>query len=393
MDAPVLDGLTSTTLTVDSGSMSEQEVRKASWFPAGIATEVNPIDSAPQGFSAWRISTAWMTFDALHLEDLDAALGGSTWGEVPVKERLRFVHLPVDSPIEGVEHLPVEMPCGGLKHEGRDLLLFYPRQSEGKSFVEALADEPVSACWALGCKLGELATAGMAKVSTSNEEQVWNERLKKMEDRLKTNTLWRAPHCSDTRGTITLRHLRIEHIRISKKHGVSIEYTGGGPESVLLEMSLRRPAISDLGAAFVLLHEHCPEQYREQCFAALGQGWSSCAPSSLSSAAALDAHRGGLHIWIYEAMLNRLALSRLRGEDDPPFISRLMADVSTIQAKMFHARSWSALALLCFLTGASLPIAFLWGYISTIELVLTPVFLFAGYLLKRLYRSKAPVPW
>ncbi len=390
----------------------EEAIRNAAWFPSGIATGLESIEVVLDGFSRWRLSTSWGTFDILHMEDFDwGSIEGEVWGEVPKSARVshsegtsfqllaedgdwRAEHLPFGNALEGVEVLGdlIEMPCGGLRFEGRDVLLFWRGKEEGEALSKALAEDPIATCKVLGSHLGKVATAAMDKSSTGNEERAWNDRLKKMEDRLKTNTLWRAPHSPETRGTLTLRHLRPEHIRVVEGRLV-LGGIWGGLESMLLKMSQKRPAISDLGAVFTLAHEFCPQNQRQEALRTLGESWVSTAPESISNRRALDGHRGGLHIWVYEAMLNRMMMARAMNEDGPRFVVRWLAQVSTIQAAMFQARSWSALALMCFLSSALVPFAWLWGYLSTNEMILSPVFLVAGMMLRRMYRGRAPSPW
>ena len=390
----------------------EEAIRNAVWFPSGIATGLESIEVAPDGFSGWRLSTSWGTFDVLHMDDFDwSSIEGEVWGQIPKNAQVsqsegtsfqlsakdgdwRAEHLPFGNALEGVEVMGdlIEMPCGGLRFEGQDVLFFWRGEKKGQPLSKALVDDPVATCKALGEKLGEIATMAMQKSSSANEERIWNDRLKKMEDRLKTNTLWRASHSPETRGTLTLRHLRPEHIRVVEG-GIVLGGIWGGLESVLLEMSQKRPAISDLGAAFTLVHEFCPQNQRHEALRILGESWVSEAPESISSRRALDGHRGGLHIWVYETMLNRMMMARAMDEEETRFVDRWLAQVSTIQAAMFQARSWSALALMCFSASVLVPLAWLWGYMSWAQMVQVPAFLGAGFLLHRMYRARAPSPW
>jgi len=390
----------------------EESIRTNSWFPRGICNSLEVLDESPPGFKGWNLATTWGSFNAYEIVDLSIALNeGKSWGKVPETFEIinqdscsfeldskgdfwRAEHLPFTDGLPDREFLRElsEAPCGGIRFKGQDLLLFWKGKKPGIPLTKALAEDSEAAAEALGDFLGECATAAMQKVSLNNDERVWNDRLKEMEDRLSTNTLWRAPHSPDTRGTSTFRHLRPEHITISNG---KLNFSGvwGGLESQILGMSPRRPAIADLGAAFALIHEHCPKENRDQALRSAGLVWSKKAPKRLSSRRALDAHLGGLHIWVYEAMLNRLCISRALGEEDPSFISHHLQQVGTMQAGMFQARSWSALALMSFSTAVLVPTAWVWGYVSASQILLAPVFLFAGLWFREVYRSKAPSCW
>lgn len=390
----------------------EENIRVQSWFPRGICISLEALEESPPGFKGWKLATSWGSFDAFELADLSFALAeGKTWGEVPdtfnIENRdgcslelgsegefWRAEHLPFTDGLPDREFLRElsDAPCGGIRFKGQDVLLFWKGKKSGIPLTKALADNPEATAEALGDFLGECATAAMQKVSLNNDERVWNDRLKMMEDRLSTNTLWRAPHSPDTRGTATFRHLRPEHITISDGK-LNLVGVWGGLESQILGMSARRPAIADLGAAFAMIHEYCPQENRVQALRSAGLAWSKKAPKRLSSRRALDAHLGGLHIWVYEAMLNRLCTSRALGEEDPSFISHHLQQVGTIQAGMFQARTWSAMALMSFSTAVLVPTAWAWGFVSASQILLAPVFLFAGLWFREVYRSKAPPCW
>ncbi len=392
MSASLLEACDELTLKYHfegSRLMSEKEVRSTEWFPSGIATEVTSLDDAPNGFSAWRISTSWGTFDALHLEDSEAALKGDIWGILP--EKRRIIHLPFNSKIENSQQLPQEKPCGGIKYQDRDLLLFFEGESRGHSLLSGFQESPIETASALGTSLGKSAALMMQKVSMNNDQENWNARLKVIEDRLKTETLWRASHAPETRGSITYRHLRPEHIRIENGE-IIFEGVWGGIESVILEMTDYRPAISDLGAAIALLYEYCRDSFDDALHALLAS-WRSHAPASLHNKRAVDAHRGGLHIWVYEAMLNRMLMARAMGDKEPLFVRKYLGEVSHLQAGMFRARSWSALSLLCYASGGVVLGAYLWDYLSSSNLLLFPAFLLGGWWFERMYRNQAPSYW
>ena len=81
------------------------------------------------------------------------------------------------------EHL--QLPVAGCDKDG-DHVLIYPKEKPGKVTAKSLS----------GLHLA-LIDGGW---STPNDEYGWNARLKKVEDTLKTSTLWRAPHSYNTIG-------------------------------------------------------------------------------------------------------------------------------------------------------------------------------------------------
>ena len=56
----------------------------------------------------------------------------------------------------------------------------------------------------LGQTLGDIQNK-LAPFSSPNDQKRWNQRLKDLEDELKPNTLWRAPHASTTVGIPSVR--------------------------------------------------------------------------------------------------------------------------------------------------------------------------------------------
>ena len=76
----------------------------------------------------------------------------------------------------------LHLPIGGMLLNGKDAVVVYPA---GK------LTEP-SPEW-LGQTLGNIQSM-LAPMSSPNDQKRWNQRLKDLEDELKPNTLWRAPH-------------------------------------------------------------------------------------------------------------------------------------------------------------------------------------------------------
>lgn len=98
----------------------------------------------------------------------------------------------------------LQLPVAGCDRNG-DYVLIYPKSSSDEISGEFLAT------------LHKLLIEG--GWSTPNDEHGWNERLKLVEDTLKTNTLWRAPHSANTIGLprIELQGMRPIPIPLSEK--------------------------------------------------------------------------------------------------------------------------------------------------------------------------------
>ena len=86
-----------------------------------------------------------------------------------------------------LQEAPLVLPVAGLVREERDLVVVFPRHEVANQH------EVVKDPFLLAAPLGTLHAA-LVEHSTPNTERRWNERLKSVEDGLKSTTLWRAPH-------------------------------------------------------------------------------------------------------------------------------------------------------------------------------------------------------
>ena len=82
-------------------------------------------------------------------------------------------------------HSHLQLPIAGHDRDG-DHILVYPKEEANKVTAKSLAE------------LHKVLIAG--QWSTPRDEYGWNDRLKRVEDTLKTSTLWRAPHSYNTIG-------------------------------------------------------------------------------------------------------------------------------------------------------------------------------------------------
>ncbi len=169
------------------------------WWPKGIL----------QSHDASTISTTWGTKN-LHNPDVTIEWWNSldnTWGDWPeitnyelIEEdrsgmwfdigqfRALVIPIPTGKHVSRLVRNPqlkarlnsqLQLPIAGCDKDG-DHVLIYPKESPKKVTAKSLAElhkSLIDGNW-----------------TTPNDEHGWNARLKKVEDTLKTSTLWRAPH-------------------------------------------------------------------------------------------------------------------------------------------------------------------------------------------------------
>ncbi len=175
------------------------------WWPKGIAM------SSDEG----SIVTSWGTLP-LHVPEVSTEWWNSiegTWGDWPEASKMELLKenragmwydigecTVLIIPIPSGKHVSrlsrnsqlrsslephLQLPVAGFEEDG-DRILVYPKDDPkditGKSLA-GLHNALISGNW-----------------TTPQDEYGWNDRLKKVEDTLKTSTLWRAPHSKNTIG-------------------------------------------------------------------------------------------------------------------------------------------------------------------------------------------------
>ena len=226
---------------------------------------------------------------------------------------------------------PLLLPIAGMKNQHGDQIAVFPRHQ---------AVEPSDAVPRAHELVNTLARIHAALVphATPNTERRWNERLKAIEDQLKTTTLWRAPHTKHVVGLPPVNaHL-----------GCFADVEGGG----LVVVPQPRPLVDHLlapeerlpGVATVAMLEQLlsledvfattaeRREFYERWGAVVPPGWTS--PSTLSTA------NGGVWIWRYHAMLLMLAEAKAFGHKERvKQCDRWLFDVSRIQARLGELRT------------------------------------------------------
>ncbi|MEE2625231.1 MAG: hypothetical protein VYD50_03125 [Candidatus Thermoplasmatota archaeon] len=346
------------------------------------------------------------------------------WGDVPDPTLVNIVSISEDDrgPIANlragsewiVEFLPwgsdgmlrkrctsaesvADAPCGGYTWNGDDLILLRKNNEAstdaGYEVSQALESGELSQAKALlyrcGSVLGSYHKGVESVRTTPPDPRRWNARLASIEENLRADSIWRAPHTRDTQSMLSLGDVRLldivgEKVRIGRPRLAD----------ALCEPNCQFPAIRDLSS---LIHDLSREHYKHssdldivELRLSLIEGWRSSAPKLWCSNRVFYSHRGGLAIWEYEQCLLDIieAVSNQSGAPDPAV--SLIRYVRAYQKRMFNNRTVGALSLMSVFFGAGTLIKSIPASIEDTPLPM--VFLLMGFGLFKFYRSLSPPP-
>ncbi len=231
---------------------------------------------------------------------------------------------------EALSKAPLTMPLAGLHDENGDFVAVFPKHACLPA--AALTERPQ----ALADGLGRLQQT-LVPHATPNTERRWNDRLKSLEDGLKTTTLWRASHTRHVVGLPTVE-VRLDAVRETEN---GLQFV---PQPRSVVDRLLAPAERLPGAAIAAR--------MEQRLALMGafedvtqrrsfyEAWGANLPAGWTSPASVSTVNGGVWIWRYEAILLMLAEARAHGRaDQAAQCDRWLLDVSRIQARLGELRT------------------------------------------------------
>jgi len=218
------------------------------------------------------------------------------------------------------------LPVAGVQREEGDSVVVFPRHACTSSV------DPSDLATAVG-----RVHAALVEQHTPNTERRWNERLKAMEDGLKSTTLWRAPHTKHVVGLPTV-HLALDGL-VSSDEGLRFVPQPRSLVDHLLAPAERLPGMATMAKLEQRLSlERAFAGSEEQ--QAFYETWGREVPSGWTSAASVSTVNGGVWIWRYEAMLLMLAEARAYGlSDQAKQCDRWLLDVSRIQARLGELRT------------------------------------------------------
>ena len=225
---------------------------------------------------------------------------------------------------------PVLLPVAGVTDERGDRVAVFPMHTLSDS--ERVKRERTAAVRALG-----VVHALLVPQATPNTERRWNDRLKAIEDGLKTTTLWRAPH---TKHVVGLPSVNMALDGFAEVEGTTVVVPQPRPlVDHLLAADERLPGVATVAMLEQRLAlEGTFTDIEER--AMFYRAWGDTVPPAWTSNASLSTVNGGVWIWRYHATLLMLAEARAYGLDDQARrCDRWLLDVSRIQARLGELRT------------------------------------------------------
>lgn len=355
---------------------SSQPAAHPAWFPHALVDRTCDPSTFAEGLpSPWGRIHGWDHTQALNPDWWNQDQSGR-WGQWPatitsvdVVDEHRFgmtVHLNgkwtaclypfqtgtdvstlalFDPWANSLANAPLLLPVAGQKNEHGDQVVVFELHT--CLSIEAVAQRPHDLVRAAAGVHGALVAH-----ATPNTERRWNERLKAIEDRLKTTTLWRAPHTKHVVG-LPATHFSLDGVVADADGNMALTPRPRSLVDHLMAEGERLPGISAIAMfeqRLSMMEGSTMPESREAFYRA----WGEVVPASWTSSASLSTANGGVWIWRYEAMLLMLAEARAYGlEKQAKQCDRWLFDVSRIQARLGELRTvhavrrggmWAAIA-------------------------------------------------
>tara|TARA_B100001093_G_scaffold330298_1_gene315318 strand:- start:979 stop:2157 length:1179 start_codon:yes stop_codon:yes gene_type:complete len=285
---------------------------------------------------------------------------------------------------KALQDQPILLPIGGWSVDGNDRVLLFPSHTA----IPFDSQEPT--VLEMVNKLGAIHSS-LESFTTPNTERRWNDRLKDVEDKLKTKTMWRAPHSTSTLGLPRL-HLSLDSIVEVDGERMFLPLSRSLSEHLLCE-SDRLPSLASL---MMLEHQWARKQgLSEQQRHDVLKAWSSSVPWAWSSRSALSTVKGGAWVWRYHATILELAQAKAFGDEETvKACEQWLRDVSRLQAHLGALRLWKS-GQWVGITGLAVSF-FSWRLATLTEgqsLVLALLSLGVGIATNVIYRLKDPKPY
>jgi len=346
------------------------------------------------------------------------------WGEVPNPEKITDLSISEDErgPIVELiaeevwvaEFLPWETdglfrkriefandeliaPCGAYVWKNREMILLRKKEEQGPEAASELVASLISGelgrskeiLFECGAILGRYHYNVREVRTTPPDPRKWNARLARIEERLRADSLWRAPHHPTTECMLSLGDVRFSDFRDGR-----IRISRPRIADALITPECEFPAIRDLSSLVHDISRICYETGDGseiiELRSSLISGWKSTAPESWCSERSFYAHKGGLAIWEYEQCLMDVveAVANQSGAPEPAV--SLIRFVRPYQKRMFNNRTIGALSFMSFFFALStiansLPL-------SSSDLPIPIACIAIGISLNRYYRGLAPSP-
>ena len=263
----------------------------------------------------------------------------------------------------------VEWPIGGLSSDGLDLLLIWPLEKERINADEVLrshlssgdlesAEALLARC---ASALGSAHEALSSVWSGPPNSKSWNSLLAKMEERIDSRTLWRAPFKPGMNTILSFGNMPIKCFSESSDGKIRIRPTSSGQiNAVAKSKGIEWPAIRDLASLLRDLSRisegKIDDLVKTSLRAVIISSWVSVQGKLRTDGTrprrSLEIIGGGLAIWEYEQALSSNIPRDGAGTQSSRHSNKILSRVSSIQRRLFTIRIFSLLSIIGLFVGS-----------------------------------------